>query len=330
MGTEAIDVKLSPEPQHADAREAEQLALLPESPLIPRLRHVRLDRLPPDEELVGPPPDRTLVESIKRLGLLEPVLLTASSKPGDRAHGGLWILDGRRRVKAARQVALHDIPCLVVEAAGLVGSTVAVAKHATRRANLAAELAAVERMAATGRSEQEIVAATGLAPQSVRQRLRLRGLHPDLRAALASGALSAHAAREAVRLPRAAQAGLADTLRQQGKLTTCDLATARRARVAAGAAALPFGALTATPAADDPGAGLDWHCAGQECQGQHDGAAPPGSGMAPAWPDGASDRLSALIAALARSPTWTACMTPARSRPRTACGRRSGRSRSSP
>lgn len=297
MSVEVDDINLSPEPDQADAHEAEQLALLPEQPLVPRLRHVRLDRLPPDEELVGPPPDRTLVDSIKRLGLLEPVLLTGSSKPGGRAHGGLRVLDGRRRVKAARRAGLRDIPCLVVEAAGLVGSTVAVAKHATRRANLAAELAAVERMAATGRSEQEIAAATGLAPQSIRQRLRLRGLHPDLRAALASGSLSAHAAMEAVRLPRAAQAGLAETLREQGKLTARDLADARRARAATGAASLPFGALTATPSAVDPGAGPDWRGDGQERKGQQDGAAPPGSAMAPAWPVAATDRLSGLIAA---------------------------------
>lgn len=297
MGAETIDIDLSPEPEHADAREAEQLALLPEQPLVPRLRHVRLDRLPPDEELVGPPPDRSLVESIKHLGLLEPVLLTGSSKPDDRAHSGLRVLDGRRRVKAARRAGLREIPCLVVETAGLVGSTVAVAKHATRRDNLAAELAAVESMAATGRSEQEIAAATGLGPERVRQRLRLRGLHPDLRAALASGTLSAHAATEAVRLPGSAQEDLADRLRERGKLTARDLADARRARAAVGAASLPFGALTATPSADDPAAGPDWHGDGRERQGQQEGAAPSGSGIAPAWPDGATDRVSNLIGA---------------------------------
>src|SRR5262249_16303485 len=69
-------------------------------------------------------------------------------------------------------------PALVLACPGLVGGTVTVATHAVRRDNLAAELEAVERFLAAGRSEREVAAATGLAPAAVRQRDRPLGLHP--------------------------------------------------------------------------------------------------------------------------------------------------------
>lgn len=84
---------------------AEQLPLIPvQPPKLGNMEPVSLDRLPPDEALLGPPPSAALVESIRRWGVLTPVLV--------RAVGGQLqyynpdtLVSGRRRIKALR--ALH-------------------------------------------------------------------------------------------------------------------------------------------------------------------------------------------------------------------------------
>ena len=258
--------------------------LLPEAPPRTALRRVRLALLPPDAALPGPPPDRGLRESVAALGVLQPVLLQAG--PG----GTYRVRDGRRRVKAARAAGMEAVPALVLEGAAgggddgaPWGDAVTLAAHATRRDNLAAELEALERLVAAGADAGEIARATGWAPNTTRHRLRLLGLHPALRAALAAGALTRHVALEAARLPAGTQGRLAAVLTEGGRLTERDLAAARSARTAAGAAALPFAALAATPSADE----LE--------------PAPDGPGPGAAGPDAEAGLLEALVAAAAEA-----------------------------
>jgi ParB-like chromosome segregation protein Spo0J len=255
--------------------------LLPEAPPRATMRPIRLAALPADEALPGPPPDRGLRESVAALGVLQPVLLEAGR------DGAYRVRDGRRRVKAARAAGLEAVPALVVGpedgADGAPwGDALTLAAHATRRDNLAAELGALERLVAAGADAGEIARATGWAPNTTRQRLRLLGLHPALRAALAAGALTRQAALAAARLPAGTQARLAAVLAAEGRLTERHLAEARRARVAAASAALPFAALAATPSADEL----------EPAPPAPDGPAPPvaGSGVQ-------ADPLLALVAA---------------------------------
>lgn len=119
----------------------------------------------------------------------------------------------------------------------------------------------MERLLAAGADPLEIARATGWPAGTVRQRLRLLGLHPGLRAALVAGALSHRAATAAVRLPLATQHRLVAVLEERGRLTAKDLAEVRRVRAAV-TAALPFDALTATPSAEE----LEVACAGPDCR----------------------------------------------------------------
>jgi ParB-like chromosome segregation protein Spo0J len=255
-----------------DLRDAEQLELLPEEPLRPEYRPaIELADLPPDGALVGPPPERALVASIKRLGLLEPVLLEALPA------GGYTVRDGRRRIKAARRAGMATAPALVIACGGLVGGTITVAKHAVRRDNLAAELEAVERFLTADKSERDVASATGLTVAAVRQRARLLGLHPDLLAALVAGRVSGRVAKEAVKLPRPAQAWLAATLDAKGRLTGNDLAEVRRVGAADVAQAIPFAQIAALPAADDLVPAVTAPAAGED--------PPPESPAAPPTPD---------------------------------------------
>jgi len=80
-----------------------QLTLLPEQRLAITDREQPIDKLPPDADLAGPEPTRELVDSIRRWGVLEPLVFRA-------AGGGIdWsdprsLISGRRRLKAVRML----------------------------------------------------------------------------------------------------------------------------------------------------------------------------------------------------------------------------------
>lgn len=80
----------------------EQLPLIPERlPTLGALEDIALDRFPPNEVLDGPPPTPALIESIRRWGVLEPVLVRAVGGALDYANPAL-LISGRRRLKAVR------------------------------------------------------------------------------------------------------------------------------------------------------------------------------------------------------------------------------------
>lgn len=78
-----------------------QPLLVPTTPFTITDREQPIDRLLPDVDLLGPAPSRELVESIRRWGVLEPLVFRA-------AGGGIdWgdpraLISGRRRLKAVR------------------------------------------------------------------------------------------------------------------------------------------------------------------------------------------------------------------------------------
>jgi hypothetical protein len=79
-----------------------QLDLLPERPpVLGRVEDVLLERFPADADLVGEPPDRDLVESVRTWGVLEPVLVRAAGGGVDY-HDPANLVAGRRRIRAVR------------------------------------------------------------------------------------------------------------------------------------------------------------------------------------------------------------------------------------
>lgn len=79
-----------------------QLDLLPERPpVMGRVEDVLLERFPTDDKLVGEPPERDLIESIRTWGVLEPVLVRATGGGLDY-HDPASLVAGRRRIKACR------------------------------------------------------------------------------------------------------------------------------------------------------------------------------------------------------------------------------------
>jgi ParB/RepB/Spo0J family partition protein len=221
-----------------------QPTLLPEVPAQFVAEELPLDQLPPDEAIFGGAPAAALVASIRRDGVLQPVLLI-------RAYGdGYWIAEGRRRIKAARAAGRTTIPAWIADGDRAFAAVLGLVTHGTRRDNPAAEVDAIQRLLTLGADERTIARETGLRLATIRQRLRLLALDETLREALRRGKLAVGTAEHAAKLPAAAQRRLASRLDAGERLTETLVADERCAQRAASAIALPLALLTATPGAD--------------------------------------------------------------------------------
>lgn len=210
----------------------------PENRLIPDERPawqtgwVKLENLP--ATLLGPEPPGPLVESVKRFGVLQPVLLVgverAYPKRGQEAVQEWRVLAGRRRVKAARAAKLTEVPALYIIVSDLdvpveMPSVATVSENVLRTENLAAELKAVEEMLAlSGVTEQNIAEATGLTLPQVRQRVQMiTGLDPGIRALLDAGKLAHGTALAVAKLSPEQQAELVTIHGVTGRITGHDV-----------------------------------------------------------------------------------------------------------
>jgi hypothetical protein len=249
----------------------EQLPLIPEHPpTLGDMALVAVDRFPPDDRLEGEP-DPKLVESIRRWGVLDPVVVRAVGGALDYANPRT-LVSGRRRIKAVRLLVaeakaamerlrktvpagtvltdetlpgwrrayerfrdLQKVPVRVVsDPEGTLddGRTEAllVMTNAVRRDNPAADFRALsfllEKLTREGRTEKaalsEAAVITGLAPGTIKQRLRLRDLSPDLQDDFLAGALPYTVALQASRLGAESQAVFAQMV-DDGEPPTLEL-----------------------------------------------------------------------------------------------------------
>ena len=209
-----------------------QLELLPA--VAPSVRRAKL-RV---EELSGwehAQPSPRLLELIRKLGPLEPIVVADPGNARPRRRQSYPIVEGRRRAKAVALLAAEKdgaparIEALIVSGAGTertaVLAALALALHASRDHSPASELAAIEAIITTaGETSQaatikQIAAQTGMPTQTIKRRLRLRNLAPALRQAFDQGKLAPSVAEAAARLSGEQQAALAATLDDRERLT---------------------------------------------------------------------------------------------------------------
>jgi AraC-like DNA-binding protein len=243
-----------------------QLHFLPTTKMQPAYLEIPLDRLPENKDLPGDQPDRRLVDSIKRNGVLNPIIVVdETSKPFVIPYR---VLDGRTRIKALRQARreyYHDrdlgkpldyeeppmtVPSRAFPSGGEAGwadfEVLGLIAQEQRRRNPLSELLSIEGLMERGYSDKQICAATGMAPSTFARRLKLRGLTPDLRALLDAGLVTASWAESASVLSKELQEALVAQFAERGTLTKVDIKQARQVR-----AKEFWGGL------DDPGASGD-------------------------------------------------------------------------
>jgi ParB/RepB/Spo0J family partition protein len=211
--------------------ETKQMSLLPDEPVQVTFGEIETSAL--DHEEIVLPADAGLVASVKSLGILMPLTVRLD---GERYS----LVAGRRRLDAARKAKLATIPVGIVAAGDVVADTITLSENAVRRANVIVEVEALIRLAQTGASEREIYAATHMPIQTIRKRLRLMSLLPELMQAFREGKMAASVAEEAAKLPVASQDMLVDCLDEiGGKITAKDIHAVKSVRRKETAAMLP-------------------------------------------------------------------------------------------
>lgn len=231
-----------------------QGSLLPEERIEPTgVLSVALDVIDVPQSLE---PGADLVASIRLLGVFQPVALV-------RRGRRFIVAEGKRRVKAALAAGLTAIPAIVFpeHTPTNVISAMTLTGNMIRRPNPLAELEAIESLVAAGGSEQMIAREMSLSLQTLRARMRLAHLIPELRSALSEGLMAPTVAELAARLDSGRQETLANALvgreeefggnprtRWRIPITAREVRTLRQAVTAEQVTAIPD-AVFATPSA---------------------------------------------------------------------------------
>lgn len=171
---------------------------------------------------IGTPPSARLVESIERYGVMQPIVV--ARVVDDAGEIGLEVIDGNRRIAAARKARVHSVPAIVLD--GLTPQQIAewtLVANGFRQANYLTEMQALRHLQSTGYSSSDIHKVSGLAKSSLEVRSRLDGLNPDLLEALRDSRISQADAVTATRLDGDDQQQLAAHLDRTGSLKRADI-----------------------------------------------------------------------------------------------------------
>lgn len=187
------------------------------------------DETVPATWLVGEAkPSAGLVESVKRFGILSPLLVRRSRKNSKN----LIVIDGRRRLGAVSQVGIEEIPVRIISGRETILDPILVLQTNNQRSsNPVSELQAIEKLVDEGAEDRDLTQATGLTKQQVTARLRLRALHPALREAWEAGKMGLKGAEAAARLDPQKQEKLLEIFDENDKITTEDVYEVRKVGV---------------------------------------------------------------------------------------------------
>jgi ParB/RepB/Spo0J family partition protein len=170
-------------------------------------------------ETVGPRPERGLLESVRQLGILTPILLLDS--PGEF----YIVIDGNRRIAAAREVGLTSLPARVgTGGKGSLSFALSLISNEQRSSNPVAEYDSIRALVGSWEmNESEIAKALGIPVARVRKRMKLSDLTPYWLEKFRSGKLATSLAESVAKLPQVDQEWLFGEVEAAGKRMTHDL-----------------------------------------------------------------------------------------------------------
>ena len=154
-----------------------------------------------------------LAASVRQEGLLQPLCI--------RPNGSRYeLVFGVRRLRAARQAGLREVPCTIRVADDDGAFLLNVVENLHREhLSVTERVAAIERLAATGLGVREISRRTGFHPSTISRWLRING-RPELKQALEDGRIDIARAVILVEAPRSA---LGTLIEQATRLSTAEL-----------------------------------------------------------------------------------------------------------
>ena len=197
-----------------------EFSLLPESPPEGKACRVPLVGLPEIEDHPSP----VMRQSVAEWGVIEPVVL----REGD--DGSLEVVDGRRRIAAARAANLFDVPA-IIHTKDLEADILTLVLNSVRGPNVVGEFVIMRGLYGQGMSEAAIARLSGLPVATVRKRLKLLSLTAPLLDGFMSGSIAPGVAEKAATLPLGRQQLLKEILHDTGKVTTQNVVDVRRVGV---------------------------------------------------------------------------------------------------
>ncbi|MDZ7355784.1 MAG: ParB/RepB/Spo0J family partition protein [candidate division KSB1 bacterium] len=163
------------------------------------------------DNIPGPNPTPEFLQMTEK-GIIHPIIVQPNGT------GKLKVLDGRRRVKAARKHGFEEIKSYVIPADVPAGIALALILNHQRSQNIMSDLLAIEELLSQGIPVEEIARQTGIPVQTVHKRLKLQKLIPEMREKLAAGLISPGSAERASKLKPEEQQALAENKVVTGKM----------------------------------------------------------------------------------------------------------------
>lgn len=166
-----------------------------------------------------------LAESIREVGILEPLLVRPIIREGEPREVGRFfpyeIVAGHRRKRAAHMAGLTEVPCLVRELDDAQALEAALVENG-QRADVTPmdEAGAFQRLRELGRTDAQIAAKIGRSVAYVSQRLRLLSLAPEVHDLMERGHLLMGGALLLAQLPVERQREAAARLARWGRVVT--------------------------------------------------------------------------------------------------------------
>lgn len=231
--------------------EESQLKLLPDTPYRPKAKRIKLSDLPS----VSVRPTAEFAANVKAVGVWQSIAVV-ERHPSDSADLYL-IADGRRRIAASRLAEFADIPALVFPAHTPIATAYAMtlSLNMQRSPNIAGELEAIEGLIRDGANEQHIAKELGIPVVTIRKRLKLGRLIPELREGLNVGRIWPGVAEKAAVLSTDQQRQLVPVLGEKGTVRGTDVDALKRVRQTEAVASLPVEVFTSPPNPADAVAG---------------------------------------------------------------------------
>lgn len=185
-------------------------SLLPSRPPVIVERKIPLSEL--TMNLDGPVPDAAFVRSVERFGVQQPVVVV-------KIQDGYQLLDGRKRVFAAREAGLSEIAAVINSAEDWRAPELLTLISELRKQNLIAQVRAVEALIEVGGDEKAVQSASGLSKSRVKKLFALVKMESRLKVGFYADSIKPGAASAAAVLPEEVQVTLGDDFEREGILT---------------------------------------------------------------------------------------------------------------
>jgi hypothetical protein len=209
-----------------------------------------LSLLPSDEELICPEPSSQTVQSIKKMGVLVPILLVSSAPrfhPEDPLDS-IRLAEGRNRIRISRMFGFETIPARIISPGSAltqlertkVTALITLIANEHRRENPLSDLAALTYLEES-LSPEEIREETGIVPIRYKRKMKLQKLDPHLRHAVSEGKIGVNLAERICSLPPHQQDYLLEKLQEGQRVTHRDVDEITRANFTTAMNSLPEG-----------------------------------------------------------------------------------------